>query len=157
MKTLVSQRHAWNLLACPCQPLLLLLAKVRWDWISLHCKTMLGILSASRMPCSRTLPHRSCRFTRAKYSATCTEAVEFTLFDKTICGLLNIENSLSFEEIGEILGFNVTDNPSQKKCLLGEAALRRAGPQQTRRPPDRQVGGGWGKRKAIHQQASSTF
>lgn len=54
-------------------------------------------------------------FTKAKYSATCTEAVEFTLFDKTICGLLNIENSLSFEEIGEILGFNVTDNPSLKK------------------------------------------
>ena len=54
-------------------------------------------------------------FTKAKYSATCTEAVEFTLFDKTICGLLNIESSLSFEEIGEILGFNVTDNPSQKK------------------------------------------
>lgn len=54
-------------------------------------------------------------FTKAKYSATCTEAVEFTLFDKTICGLLSIENALSFEEIGEILGFNVTDNPSQKK------------------------------------------
>uniref|UniRef100_UPI00404B86C7 PIN domain-containing protein n=1 Tax=Flavobacterium sp. TaxID=239 RepID=UPI00404B86C7 len=54
-------------------------------------------------------------FTKAKYSATCTEAIEFTLFDKTICGLLNIESSLSFEEIGEILGFNVTDNPSQKK------------------------------------------
>lgn len=54
-------------------------------------------------------------FTKVKYSATCTEAVEFTLFDKTICGLLNIENALSFEEIGEILGFNVTDNPSQKK------------------------------------------
>lgn len=54
-------------------------------------------------------------FTKVKYSATCTEAVEFTLFDKTICGLLNIEDSLSFEEIGEILGFNVIDNPSQKK------------------------------------------
>lgn len=54
-------------------------------------------------------------FTKAKYTATCTEAVEFTLFDKTICGLLNIENSLSFEEIGEILGFNVIDNPTQKK------------------------------------------
>ncbi|WP_196889844.1 PIN domain-containing protein [Aureivirga sp. CE67] len=54
-------------------------------------------------------------FTTAKYSATCTEAVEFTLFDKTICGLLNIESSLSFEDIGEILGFNVIDNPSQKK------------------------------------------
>jgi hypothetical protein len=54
-------------------------------------------------------------FTKAKYSATCTEAVEFTLFDKTICGLLNIENALSFDEIGKILGFNVTANPSQKK------------------------------------------
>ena len=54
-------------------------------------------------------------FTKVKYSATCTEAVEFTLFDKTICGLLSIESSLSLEEIGEILGFNVTDNPSQKK------------------------------------------
>lgn len=54
-------------------------------------------------------------FTKAKYSATCTEAVDFTLFDKTICGLLNIENSLSLEEIGDILGFNVIDNPTQKK------------------------------------------
>lgn len=54
-------------------------------------------------------------FTKAKYSATCTEAVDFTLFDKTICGLLKIENSLSFEKLGEILGFNVTDNPIQKK------------------------------------------
>ncbi|APG66309.1 hypothetical protein LPB136_13410 [Tenacibaculum todarodis] len=54
-------------------------------------------------------------FTKTKYSATCTEAVEFTLFDKTICGLLNIESLLSFEDIGEILGFNVIDNPSQKK------------------------------------------
>lgn len=54
-------------------------------------------------------------FTKAKYSATCTEAVEFTLFDKTICGLLNIERVLSIEEIGEILGFNLIDNPTQNK------------------------------------------
>lgn len=54
-------------------------------------------------------------FTKAKYSATCTEAVEFTLFDKTICGLLNIERALSIEKIGEILGFNVIDNPTQNK------------------------------------------
>ncbi|APY00551.1 PIN domain-containing protein [Lacinutrix venerupis] len=54
-------------------------------------------------------------FTKAKYAATCTEAVEFTLFDKTICGLLNIERALSIEEIGEILGFNVIDNPTQNK------------------------------------------
>lgn len=54
-------------------------------------------------------------YTKAKYSATCTEAVDFTLFDKTICGLLDIESSLSLEEIGEILGFNVINNPSKKK------------------------------------------
>lgn len=54
-------------------------------------------------------------FSKAKYSATCTEAIDFTLFDKTICGLLQIEEHLSLEQIGEILGFNVVDNPSQKK------------------------------------------
>jgi len=54
-------------------------------------------------------------YTKARYSATCTEAIEFTLFDKTICGLLQIEEHLSLEEIGGILGFNVIDNPSEKR------------------------------------------
>ena len=54
-------------------------------------------------------------YSKAKYSATCTEAIDFTLFDKTICGLLQIEEKLSLEQIGEILGFNVIDNPSEKK------------------------------------------
>ena len=30
-------------------------------------------------------------YSKARYSATCTEAIEFTLFDKTICGLLQVE------------------------------------------------------------------
>ncbi len=65
-------------------------------------------------------------YTKVKYSATCTEAVEFTLFDKTICGLLNIEDALSFEQIGEILGFNVEDNPSKKKYKdLAESEILR--------------------------------
>jgi len=65
-------------------------------------------------------------YTKANYSATCTEAVDFTLFDKTICGLLNIENTLSFEQIGEILGFNVKDNPSKKKYKdLAESEILR--------------------------------
>lgn len=51
----------------------------------------------------------------AKYSATCTEAIDFTLFDKTICGLLQVDEHLSLEQIGEILGFNVIDDPSQNK------------------------------------------
>jgi PIN domain len=54
-------------------------------------------------------------YTKARYSATCTEAIEFTLFDKTICGLLQTEEYLSLEDIGGILGFNVIDNPSEKK------------------------------------------
>lgn len=54
-------------------------------------------------------------FSKATYTATCTEAIDFTLFDKTICGLLKIEDHLSLEQIGEILGFNVIDNPSEKK------------------------------------------
>lgn len=54
-------------------------------------------------------------YTKALYSATCTEAIDFTLFDKTICGLLQIEESLSLEEIGEILGFNVIENPTEKR------------------------------------------
>ncbi|WP_179007444.1 PIN domain-containing protein [Winogradskyella forsetii] len=65
-------------------------------------------------------------FTKAKYSATCTEAVEFTLFDKTICGLLNIEEALSFEQIGEVLGFNVEDNPLKNKYKdLAESEILR--------------------------------
>ncbi|MBE9467946.1 MAG: hypothetical protein IMY72_06445 [Bacteroidetes bacterium] len=54
-------------------------------------------------------------YTKARYSATCTEAIEFTLFDKTICGLLQVEEHLSLEDIGGILGFNVIDNPSEQK------------------------------------------
>ena len=54
-------------------------------------------------------------FSRARYSATCTEAIDFTLFDKTICGLLEIEETLSFDEIGEILGMNIKEDLAQKK------------------------------------------
>jgi len=65
-------------------------------------------------------------YTKAKYSATCTEAVDFTLFDKTICGLLNIEEVLSFEQIGEVLGFNVEDNPLKNKYKdLAESEILR--------------------------------
>jgi len=54
-------------------------------------------------------------YTKARYSATCTEAIEFTLFDKTICGLLQVEEYLSLEDIGRILGFNVIDNSTKNK------------------------------------------
>lgn len=46
-------------------------------------------------------------FTKAEYKATCTEAFPFDPFDKVICELLQIEDHLSFFEIGQILGLNV--------------------------------------------------
>lgn len=49
-------------------------------------------------------------FTKAQYTATCTEAIPFNPFDKVICELLKVENSLSLEEIGDILGMNVNPN-----------------------------------------------
>ncbi len=49
-------------------------------------------------------------YTKAQYTATCTEAIPFNPFDKVICELLKFENSLSLEEIGDILGMNVNPN-----------------------------------------------
>lgn len=54
-------------------------------------------------------------FAIVKYKADCTEAFPFTPFDKAICGLLTIDSVLSFEEIAEILGFNVIDKPTENK------------------------------------------
>jgi rRNA-processing protein FCF1 len=49
-------------------------------------------------------------FAIADYTADCTKAIPFTPFEKVICGLLNIDDILSFEEIASILGLNVIDN-----------------------------------------------
>ena len=49
------------------------------------------------------------------YSADCTEAIPFTPFDKVICGLLSIDEVLSFEQIAIILGLNVIDNPENNQ------------------------------------------
>ena len=49
-------------------------------------------------------------YTKAQFKATCTEAIPFNPFDKVICELLKVENSLSLEEIGDILGMNVNPN-----------------------------------------------
>jgi rRNA-processing protein FCF1 len=54
-------------------------------------------------------------FAIADYTANCTEAIPFTPFDRVICGLLSIDNVLSFEEIAAILGFNVIDNPANNQ------------------------------------------
>lgn len=56
-------------------------------------------------------------YTKAQYTATCTEAVPFNPFDKVICKLLNIKSSLSLEEIGDILGMNVYESANPKRYL----------------------------------------
>jgi hypothetical protein len=56
-------------------------------------------------------------YTIAHYTAELTEAVDFTLFDKVICGILQLDEVASLEEIGTILGMNVVDNPDEKRYL----------------------------------------
>lgn len=56
-------------------------------------------------------------YTKAQYTATCTEAFPFNQFDKVICELLKVEEQLSFENIGEILGMNVYESENQKRYL----------------------------------------
>ena len=60
-------------------------------------------------------------FSVAQYSATCTEAFPFNAFDKVICELLKVEEELSFNQIGDILGLNVYSSESPRRYLdLGE-------------------------------------
>jgi len=56
-------------------------------------------------------------YTQAEYTATCTEAFPFNPFDKVICELLKVDEQLSFESIGDILGLNVYDSDAQKKNI----------------------------------------
>ena len=56
-------------------------------------------------------------YTQAAYTATCTEAIPFNPFDKVICELLTIEEQLSFENIGDILGMNVYKSENPKRYL----------------------------------------
>lgn len=54
-------------------------------------------------------------FSKIYYSADCTIGIPFDLFDKVIVGILLIDESLSIEQLGEILGFNIIDNPSEQQ------------------------------------------
>lgn len=63
-------------------------------------------------------------FTKAVFKATCTEAFPFNAFDKVICKLLEVEEHLSLEEMGEILGMNVSsDEESGRKVDLAEREI----------------------------------
>lgn len=57
------------------------------------------------------------QYTKAQYTATCTEAFPFDPFDKVICELLRREEQLSFENIGDILGMNVYESENPKRYL----------------------------------------
>jgi hypothetical protein len=54
-------------------------------------------------------------YSSVKYLADCTLAIPFDLFDKVIVGILSVDEVLSIEQIGEILGMNLTHNPDQQK------------------------------------------
>lgn len=45
------------------------------------------------------------------YTAECTYGIDFDLFDKVIVGILQVDEVLSIEEIGEILGMNIVHDP----------------------------------------------
>ena len=51
-------------------------------------------------------------FSSIRYHADCTLAIQFDLFDKIIVKILLIDDVLSIEQLGEILGMNLTHNPA---------------------------------------------
>lgn len=70
------------------------------------------------------ITNHSFPFVIATYSATCTTPIDFTMFDKVICKLLQIEEVLSFEEMGEILGLNVVHHPEEGRYIdFGEKEI----------------------------------
>ena len=54
-------------------------------------------------------------YSSVKYNADCTLAIPFDLFDKVIVGILCVEEVLSIEEIGGILGMNLIQNAEQQQ------------------------------------------
>lgn len=60
----------------------------------------------------------------ASYKAVCTEGVDFTMFDKVICGILQIDKVSGFKEIADILGLNVVHKPEEGKYIdFGEKEI----------------------------------
>lgn len=54
-------------------------------------------------------------YSEIHYTAECTVGVSFDLFDKTIVGILLVDEVLSIEEIGDILGMNVIHHPEKQQ------------------------------------------
>lgn len=56
-------------------------------------------------------------YTIAKFKGTCSQPVDFNLFDEVLCDLLLTEQ-MSAEKIGDILGFDIQKDPAENDILL---------------------------------------
>lgn len=56
-------------------------------------------------------------YTVAKFKGTCSQPVDFNLFDEVLCDLLLTEQ-MSAEKIGNILGFDIQKDPAENDILL---------------------------------------
>ena len=56
-------------------------------------------------------------YTIAKFKGTCSQPVDFNLFDEVLCDLLLTEQ-MSAEKIGSILGFDIQKDPAENDILL---------------------------------------
>lgn len=56
-------------------------------------------------------------YTIAKFKGTCSQPVNFNLFDEVLCDLLLTEQ-MSAEKIGNILGFDIQKDPAENNILL---------------------------------------
>lgn len=56
-------------------------------------------------------------YTIAKFKGTCSQPIDFNLFDEVICDLLLTEQ-MSAEKIGNILGFDIQKDPADNDILL---------------------------------------
>lgn len=56
-------------------------------------------------------------YTVTKFEGTCSQPVDFNLFDEVICDLL-LTGNLSAKAIGDILGLDIQTDPAEKEILL---------------------------------------
>lgn len=56
-------------------------------------------------------------YTVAKFKGTCSQPIEFNVFDEILCDLLLIEQ-MSAEKIGNILGLDIQTDPAEKEILI---------------------------------------
>lgn len=56
-------------------------------------------------------------YTLIKFNGTCSQPVNFNLFDEVLCDLL-LTKQMSAQEMGEILGLDIQTDPAEKEILL---------------------------------------